>query len=132
MQYDEHTSIPGLIKGLLDDARDLIREELQLVRAEIREEVSALGTVAVAFAVAAVVGLVGAMLLSVALGGALAYVLRWPSWAGYGVVSLLLLAGGWALCLFARARLRGIRAIPNTTATMKENLAWMQNKSGTR
>ena len=131
-EYDEHTSIPGLIKGLLDDARDLIREELQLARAEIREELSAVQAVAIAFAVAAVVGLIGVMLLSVALGGALAYFLRWPPWAGYGVVALLLLAAGWGLCLFARGRLRAIRAIPNTAATMKENLAWMQNKSGLR
>ena len=130
--YDERTSIPGLIKGLLDDARDLIREELQLARAEIREEVSALGAVVAAFAVAAVVGLLGAMLFSVALGGALAYFLRWPSWAGYGVVALMFLAGGWGLCLYARGRLRMIRAIPNTAETMKENLRWMQNKSGLR
>jgi hypothetical protein len=127
-EYDEHTSIPGLVKGLLDDARDLIREELQLARAEIREEISALGTVTIAFAVAAVVGLLGAMLFAVALGGAVSYFLNWPSWAGYGVVALLFLAAGWGLCLFARGRLRAIRAIPNTTATMKENLRWMQNK----
>ena len=127
-EYDEHTSIPGLIKGLLDDARDLIREELQLARAEIREEISALRTVTIAFAAAAVVGLLGVMLFAVALGGALAYFLNWPSWAGYGVVALLFLAAGWGLCLFARGRLQAIRAIPNTTATMKENLAWMQHK----
>lgn len=131
-EYDERTSIPGLIKGLLDDARDLIREEIQLARAEVREEISALRAVAIAFAVSAVVGLLGAMLFSVALGGALAYVLRWPAWAGDGVVALLFLAGGWGLCLYARGRLRVIRAIPNTTETMKENLAWMQNKSGQR
>ena len=132
MQYDERTSIPGLIKGLLDDARDLIREELQLARAEIREEVSALTTVGVVFAVAAVVGLLGAMLLSVALGGALAYALRWPAWAGYGVVAIVFLTAGWGLCLYGRAKLRLIRAIPETTDTMKENLSWMQNKSGLR
>src|ERR1051325_9561639 len=126
---DERTSIPTLIKGLLDDARDLMREELQLFRAEIREEVSALQTVAIAFAVAAVVGLLGAMLAAVALGGALAYFLKWPTWAGYGATAVLFLAVGWGLCLFARARMRVIRAIPNTTDTMKENIAWMQNKS---
>jgi hypothetical protein len=128
-EYDEHTSIPGLVKGLLDDARDLIREELQLARAEIREEISALQTVTIAFAVAAVVGVLGIMLLSIALGGALAYFLRWPGWAGYGIVAILFLAAGWGLSLYARGRMRAIRAIPNTTETMKENLAWMQNKS---
>lgn len=129
-EYDEHTSIPGLIKGLLDDARDLIREELQLARAEIREEMTALQTVAIAFAVAAVVGVLGAMLLSIALGGALAYLLGWPSWGGYGIVSVVFLAGGWGLCVYGRGRLGAIRAIPNTTETMKENFRWMQNKSG--
>jgi fructose-specific phosphotransferase system IIC component len=128
-EYDERTSIPGLIKGLLDDARDLIREEIQLARAEIREEVAGLQTVAIAFGVAAVVGLLGGMLLAIALGGALAYALRWPSWAGYGIMAVIFLAAGWGLCLYGRARLRVIRAIPNTTETMKENIAWMQNKS---
>ena len=129
---DERLSIPHLIKGLLDDARDLIREEVQLAKAEIREEVSALGAVAVAFGVAAVVGFIGAMLLSIALGGAIAYAFHWPAWGGYGLVALLFLAGGWGLCLFGRARLRRIRAIPKTTETMKENIAWIQNKSVTR
>jgi len=131
-EYDERTSIPGLIKGLLDDARDLIREEIQLARAEIREEVAGLRTVAIAFGVAAVVGLLGGMLLAIALGGALAYALKWPSWAGYGVMAVIFLGAGWGLCLFARERMRVIRAIPNTTETMKENIAWMQNKSAPR
>jgi hypothetical protein len=126
---DERVSIPMLIKGLLDDARDLIREELQLFRAEAREEVSKLQTVAIAFSVAGVVGLIGAMLFAIALGGAIAYFLHWPTWAGYGIVAVLFLACGYGLCLYARARLRVIRAIPNTTDTIKENIAWMQNKS---
>ena len=130
--YDEHTSIPGLIKGLLDDARDLVREELQLARAEIREEVSALQAVTIAFAIAAAVAVAGGMLLSVAIGGALAYLLRWPPWAGYAVVGVLFLAGGYGACLYARARLRSIRAIPNTADSMKENLTWIRNKSGRR
>ena len=36
-EYDDRTSIPTLIRGLVDDARELIREELQLARSEIRE-----------------------------------------------------------------------------------------------
>jgi fructose-specific phosphotransferase system IIC component len=128
-EYDERTTIPALIRGLLDDARDLIREELQLARAEIREEISQVQSAAIAFAVAAAVGLMGAMLLSVAIGGAIAYFLRWPPWAGYGVTAILFLAAGWGLCLYGRGRVKAVRAMPETTETMKENLAWMQNKS---
>jgi fructose-specific phosphotransferase system IIC component len=128
-EYDERTTIPALIRGLLDDARDLIREELQLARAEIREEISQVQSAAIAFAIAAAVGLMGAMLLSVAIGGAIAHFLRWPPWAGYGVTAILFLAAGWGLCLYGRGRVKAVRAMPETTETMKENLAWMQNKS---
>jgi len=128
-EYDERTSIPGLIKGLLDDARDLIREEIQLARAEIREEISALQTVTMSFAAAAAAALLGAVLLAIAIGGLIAWALSWPTWAGYGIVAILLLIGAGGCALYARSRLRVIRAIPNTTETMKENIAWMQNKS---
>ena len=131
-EYDDRTSIPVLIRGLLDDARDLIREELQLARAEIREEISAAQTAVIAFAVSAAVGLMGAVLLSVAIGSAIAYFLHWPAWAGYGITALLFLAAAWGLCLYARARLKTIHAIPETKDTIKENLAWIQNKSGLR
>jgi len=128
-EYDERASIPTLIRGLLDDARELIREELQLARAEIREELSAAQSAVIAFAIAGAVGLIGAMLLSVAIGGALAYFLRWPTWAGYAITAVLFLAVGWGLTLYARARLKAVRAMPETTDTIKENIAWMQNKS---
>ena len=131
-EYDDRTSIPTLIRGLLDDARELIREELQLARSEIREEISTAQTAVIAFAISAAVGLMGAVLLSIAIGGAIAYFLRWPTWAGYGITAVLFLAAGWGLCLYARARLKAIRAIPETKDTMRENLTWMQNKSGLR
>jgi hypothetical protein len=131
-EYDERTSIPTLIRGLLDDARDLIREELQLARAEIRDEIATAQSALFSFATAAAVGLIGVMLLSVAIGGAIAYFLRWPPWAGYGITAVLCLAAAWGLVLYARARLKAVRAIPQTKDTIKENLAWMQSKSGLR
>jgi fructose-specific phosphotransferase system IIC component len=129
--YDVN-SVPGLIRGVLDDTRTLIREELALARAEIREEVSAAQTVAIAFGAAAVGAVIGAVLLFVAIGGALAYVLTWPAWAGYGIVAVLLLGGTYGLVIYGRKRLASVRALPNTTETVKENLAWMQTKSATK
>jgi hypothetical protein len=130
-EYDAN-SIPSLIRGLLDDTRDLIREELALARAEIREEITAAQTVAVAFGAAALAGGIGAVLLCVTLGGAIAYVVHWPAWAGYGIVTVLLLAGAFALVQYGRGRLARVRALPKTTQTVKENLEWMQSKSATK
>jgi hypothetical protein len=122
-------SIPELIRGLLQDTRDLIREEIALARAEIREEISAARMVGIAFGSAALAALIGATLLCIAIGGSIAYALTWPAWAGYAIVAVLLLAGAFVLAQYGRGRLAKVRALPKTTETVKENMAWIQSKS---
>jgi hypothetical protein len=122
-------SIPELIRSLLQDTRDLIREEIALARAEIREDIGAAQTVGIAFGSAAFAGLLGATLLGIAIGGLLAYLFGWPSWAGYGLVAVLLLVGAFVLVRYGRGQLGKVRALPKTTETVKENLAWIQSKS---
>jgi fructose-specific phosphotransferase system IIC component len=130
MPEPQPESITALLRSLLDDARELIREEIALARAEIRDEITAAQTVGIAFASAALVGLIGATLLCVAVGGAVAYLLGWPAWAGYGIIAVLLLIAGYMLMNYGRKRLANVRALPKTTETLKENVAWMQNRSG--
>jgi Putative Actinobacterial Holin-X, holin superfamily III len=129
MADSDPTSVPALIRGLLDDTRDLIREEIALARAEIREEITAAQSVATAFSAAALAAGIGAVLLCITIGGALAYVLGWPAWAGYGIMTLLLFGAAFGAVQYGRRQLVGVRALPKTTQTVKENLAWMQNKS---
>jgi hypothetical protein len=129
MAEPDVNSIPGLIRGLLHDTRDLIREEIALARTEIREEITAAQTVGIAFGSSALAALLGATLLCIAIGGAIAYLLHWPAWSGYGIVGALLLAASFALVQYARGRLARIRALPKTSDTLKENMAWIQSKS---
>jgi hypothetical protein len=129
MAEQQTETLRGLIQGLLEDTRDLIRAELALARAEIREEFSAFGSVAGAFGGAAVAGLLGIALFALAIGGGLAYALSWPAWTGYGIVGILLLAASWLLVRYGSGQLKKIRTLPKTTQTMKENLEWIQNRS---
>ena len=128
----ERDSIAGIIRSLLDDTRELIREELALARVEIREEITAVQTVGMSLAIAAIAGLLGTVLLAIGVGGALAYFLGWPSWSGYLIVALLMLGGAAGLVMFARGRLAAMRTLPKTTETLKENMAWIQSKSAKR
>jgi hypothetical protein len=129
----ERDSIAGVIRSLLDDTRELIREEVLLARAEIREELAALQTVGMSFAVAAMAALIGTVLLSIAIGGALAYLLDWPTWSGYLIVALLMLASAVGLVVYARGQLATLRTpLPKTTETLKENMAWIKSKSAKR
>jgi hypothetical protein len=122
-------SVRGLIQGVLEDTRDLIRAELALAKAEVREEISAAQTVGIAFSGAALGGLVGATFCCLAIGGGIAYALQWPPWAGYGSVGVLLLIGAWVLARYGSGQLSKIRTLPNTRQTVKENLEWIQNRS---
>jgi MFS family permease len=132
MAEQETETLAGLIRSVLDDTRELIREEIALARAEVREEVREAQTVGIAFGAAAVVALIAAAVLSIAIGGAIAYILQWPAWAGYAIISVVMLLGAYLLVRFGRRRLANLRALPTTKATIKENLEWMQSKSASR
>lgn len=132
MAVNDNDSIAGLLRSLLADTRELIRDELDLMRAEIHEELKSARTAGIAMGAGIFVGLLGMALLSVALGSAAAYWFSWPVWAGYGLVSLLLLVGAYIAVTYGRKRLSRIRALPKTRETMKENLSWIQSKSAPR
>jgi hypothetical protein len=129
---DTTSSISGMIRSVLDDARELIREEIAVARAEVREEMSAAQTVGVAFGAAAVAGMTALVLLCAALGGALADLFNWPTWAGLGAVALLLGVLAFFAVRYAQGQLGNIRALPKTAATLRENMAWIQDKSRPR
>ena len=125
-------SIPGLVRSVLDDARELIRQELALAKAEIREEVSAAQAVAIAFTGAALLALLAVILLSVALGGAIADLFNLPTWAGLGITAVLMAAGAYVFMNRGKARLANVRVLPRTQASLRENMAWIQSKSSSR
>lgn len=129
MAVHEDDSTIGIVRSLLADTRALIRDELDLMRAEVREEILSARAAGVALGGAALAGLLGLALLAVALGSAIAYWLHWPPWTGYLIVSSLLLTGAYLATLYGRKRLSSVGAFPKTRATLRENLTWIQHKS---
>lgn len=130
-EYRSEPSIKELISGVLDDTRELIREEIALARAELREELSKARTAAIALTTAVMTGVIGVVMLCVAAGGALADALDWPAWGGYGIVALMLLGAALALVAVGRKRLASIRPLPKTMGSLRENVEWVQTASTT-
>jgi fructose-specific phosphotransferase system IIC component len=128
----ESESIAGLLKSVLADTRELIREELSLARAELRQEIAEVRTAGIAFASSAVIALLGVTLLCVAIGGAIAYAFGWPSWTGYGIVAVLLLVAAAVFVSYGKRQIADLRALPKTRETIKENIAWIQSNSERR
>jgi hypothetical protein len=132
MASQDSDSIAGILRSLLSDTRALIRDELDLMRAEVREELMSARLAGVLLGGALLAAVLGAALLCVALGSGLSYWFGWPVWAGYGMVALLLLVGAFVAMTAGRKRLAKLGAFPKTRATMKENVSWIHSKSATR
>jgi hypothetical protein len=122
-------SIVDVIKSALRDAQDLIRGEIALAKAEAREEVRRVGGGAALLAGAALAGVLGLVFLLTTLAWGLAEGLGWPVWAGFGVVTALMMIAAAALAYLGRARLGRERHMPLTVDTVKENMQWMRART---
>ena len=124
-----HDSIGGLLRGILTDVRELVREELALARIEMREQANRAKLAVAVLAAAAVALSLGGIFLLIAAANGIADVFEWPVWAGYLVVALLLGVGGAVGLAAGRQRLRNVRAVPQeTVATLKENSQWIAKR----
>lgn len=122
-------SIGGLLRGILNDLRMLVREEIALARAEIREQVGHAKTAAITFGVCAVALLVGFVLLLAAAATSLADAMQWPVWAGLLAMALLLSIIGVAAYAMGRHQLHHVHAVPQETiASVKENAEWIAKR----
>lgn len=120
--YDQ--SLADLIRGTLHDAQDLVRGEIALAKAELRQEVRKVGSGAAALAAAAVAALCAVMFLLTALALGLTNALGWPAWAGFAIVGGLVLVIALALAMMGKRRFNGEQRMPLTTETMRETMQW--------
>jgi hypothetical protein len=120
MAHVTEASVPTLIRGALDDVRELFREELALARAEMREELSKATSSAARFGAGGVALWFAAMFLLVTIALGISALLQWPAWAGFGIVAIVLAVGGAVLVMSGRNALREVRPMPRTVQSMKE------------
>jgi MFS family permease len=122
-------SIGGLLRGILMDVRELIREELALARVELREQAGRARTAAVSFGIAAAALMFGGAFLLIAIATGIADLLDWPVWAGFLVIAVLLSIVGLVMLAAARRKLQEVHAVPEETiATLKENSQWIAKR----
>ncbi|HET7229657.1 MAG TPA: YhjD/YihY/BrkB family envelope integrity protein, partial [Longimicrobium sp.] len=100
-------SVAALVRSLGDDASTLVRHEIALAKAELRQSAGSLASHAGKVAAGAVIAGIGALLLLEALVLGLGDALGGRYWLAALITGVLLLAGGAVLLL---AGIRGARA----------------------
>jgi hypothetical protein len=132
MLTNEQESIGQLVRTVVGEAQELVRDELAIFRAEVRQEIAAAQAAGIWFSAAAVAALLAMVLFCVALGAGLAALFGWPTWAGYGLVAVLLAVAAALFATRGRSNVSAVRGLPITKASLKENLTWIQSRSASR
>jgi hypothetical protein len=120
-------SITHTIGRLVDDLRDLFREEVALARAELRHEVSAFGTAAAAMGAGAVAGVFALAFLLLGIAQAFAMLVGWPAWGGYIAMAVVLAIVAAVALMAGRKKVHGVQ-MPQTVESIKETKEWMKDR----
>jgi hypothetical protein len=125
----EQTSVGELIGNISNDLSTLFRQEVELAKAEVKQEASKAGKAAGMLGAAGYAGHLTVLLLSFALVAALANVMDW-GWAAlivgaiWGIVAAVLFVNG-------RKKMKTVDPVPRrTTETLKEDAQWLKNPTG--
>jgi uncharacterized membrane protein YqjE len=120
-------SAGDIVKDIVADAQDIIRSELRLAKAEIREESKKAMDAGTALGAGAVTALYGLGFVLAGIAALLALVMPW--WAAALIVGVVLLIGGAIGIKVGVERWRTVHATPDRTiADMKENAEWLKRQ----
>jgi hypothetical protein len=123
------TSIGRLIGDISDDLSKLFRQEVELAKAEVRQEATKAGKAAGMLGAAGFAGYLTVLLLSFALVFALGNVMD-LGWAALIVAVIWAVVGG-VLYAAGRKRLRTVSPVPRQTVeTIKEDAQSLKNPTG--
>jgi len=126
-------STTSLVGGILDDFETLLKQQMELTRQEIINEVHKARDAALNLAIGAGVTFLAAV--SLFFGGV--HLLHWltgpagmdpawlPMWACYGIIGFILAATAGILLTAAVMKLKSIKPLQNPAAeALKENVKW--------
>jgi len=126
----------SLLRGIVNDIGDLIKQQIQFARAEIKADIRKSKEASLYL----VLGLGSAFIGVLVFALMLVHLLHWltapagldqaglPLWGCYGVVAALFLVSGAGLCVTGQRMFASFTPLPEQTVqTVKENVEWITN-----
>jgi Putative Actinobacterial Holin-X, holin superfamily III len=120
-------SLAALLSDLASETILLFRQELALLRAELREKLGRIGQGATALVVGAAIAYSGWLALVAAMILALALVL--PAWLAATIVGVVVIVFGGVLLLIGRRRFDAEALVPRRTLrSLREDEEWLKER----
>ena len=130
VEVDSQPSMASLVGGIINDAQQLIRQEVTLAKQEVKEELGKVKAVAASAAIALALAVVGGLLLCLMLVHLLQWATGWHDWVCYGIVGGVFLAVAGALAAVAKSKASQIDVVPRQTVeSIKENVQWLKTQT---
>lgn len=121
--------LPELVSRLTQQTSTLFRQELNLAKTELRQEIRQAGKTGGLFGGAAVTGLVALLLLSMALAWALGDLEPLNPALGFLIVGLIYAIVAGVLAMRGKRSAQDLDpSLPETTESLKEDVQWAKNQ----
>lgn len=134
VQNHPEQSFASLVTGIVSDVQDLVKQQLQLTRREIEDDLRKTKEAASILFLGMGMFFLGAIPLCLML----VHLIHWvasppgtdpawfPLWAAHGVVGTVLIIIGAALVSVGRQKLKSVNPMQNpATDALKENVQWL-------
>lgn len=115
-----------VLKDIIGNVQDIVRSEVRLAKAELREEASRSLNGAKLLGIGAGLGFFAAAFVLTAVALVLSRVM--PAWAATLLLGAVLGAAGWSMMAKGREKLTVPRP-QRTIHNLKENVEWMKNQT---
>jgi len=117
-------STTSLLSGIVNDAQELFKQQLELFKAELKQDMVKAREGAVTMSLGAGLGFVGLIVLAFALAHLLAWATNMHLWAWYGIVGLAVFAVGGGLMTYVFFRIKESKPLSITANALEENVEW--------
>lgn len=123
-------TLSELVSGIVSDAQHLLKQQVEMVRAEFKEDLRRTLFVVQCFAIGAGLSAVGGVLLIVAAVHLLAYLApALPTWACWAIVGGSAVAAGLVAVLLGARKLASYNPLPDKSLNaLQESVSWIANR----
>src|SRR6516164_7156040 len=118
-------SVTALVSGIVNDAHELLKQQMALLKAEIREDLRKTKEATISFSMAFGLAMISALLLSLMLPLLLNWALpKLPLWACFGIVGAVFAAIAGAMASAGKRKIQSIKPVPEESVqALKENIS---------
>jgi len=125
----DNASLTGLVTGIVNDAQELLQQQLALFRSELKQDLSKSREMASSFVLGGVLAFIAASLLTTMLVYLLHEEAGMTRWASYLTVGGVIGALGGLFIWRAVQKLERFKPLDQTAEAISENLEWKTNET---